>query len=68
MITCRTCKFLEYSPGGGPRDFEWECNNRTFASYESIMITKPDQFFCSDHETKDGTRFVNWEKLATFKK
>jgi len=31
-------------------------------SLPKLFVTEPDQFFCSEHETKDGIRLVNWEK------
>lgn len=60
--TCRTCKFFEEDNIG--QQFYCSIQNKNF--YDGwgrnyiCYIIKPDSFFCSEHETKEGQRFVNW--------
>lgn len=56
--TCRTCKWYDTS-------LEivkyYYCED--LGVPEGYFVPpNPDQFFCSEHQTTDGTRFVTWPK------
>ena len=62
--TCRTCvSFLTKSSccgkGWGGIGVPFEISGTDIDNH-SLDIKSPDHFFCSEHETKDGERFVNW--------
>lgn len=58
LPTCSTCVFFE----DGTCDIEKDVAFVPFQTFDTFLITSPSKFFCSEHKTKDGERFVNWPK------
>ena len=53
---CSSCKWLNHGYGEG-----FQCDSKYLeAGYEAIHMKDPDKFFCSEHTTKDGVKWVNW--------
>ena len=60
--TCRTCKFF-IEPMYGPNDdYIGTCKNLCIGTLEKdpYIVLIDRSFFCSDHTTKDGVKWVNW--------
>lgn len=53
--TCQTCVFVDLYHENGLLF----CLKHFMGLGEKVR-RDPDKFFCSEHETKDGERFVNW--------
>ncbi len=60
--TCRTCKHADIDEN----DISPQCTRITNEGFY-LLLDEPnpkiDRFFCSEHETKDGERFVTWGKI-----
>jgi hypothetical protein len=63
--TCRTCVHAEITPSRkfGPEPYMID-PEYVFCHWvpttDGAVKPKLDNFFCSEHETKYGERFVNW--------
>ncbi len=56
--TCRTCVHVEIF-SATKYDPEYVFCHWVPTTYGCVK-PKPDKFFCSEHETEDGTKFVNF--------
>lgn len=62
--TCKTCKYFNPNKYAGCAPYcdmmDMKKESALFCSDQAISIRNPEKFFCSEHETKEGQRFVNW--------
>lgn len=57
--TCRTCKYFKESENRSGEPF-FDCKKDHMQIDGPTYQINPNQFFCSEHETPEGERFVNW--------
>lgn len=62
---CLTCRWLDDQYDDSVCTLAYDDNEGTHRAVSNDMnvqlwINDPEKFFCSEHETINGERFVNW--------